>query len=214
MFILIVDDHYFFRDPFREFIELIDDSFQVSIAKDGRSALDKLQQQKFDLVITDLSMPVMGGAELFEQAMQLPQPPRFVFNSMYKADDYIKRYFNSGYLVGYFTKCNSESELTKGLRVICDGGIYFCERLHDVIAHEPIAGWTLVDQQTEALSLMEEKVLKGICEQTSNKEIAEKLFLSEETVKTHRRNIKRKLKITHTAGLIIYAIKTGKYLIE
>lgn len=213
MILLLVDDHATSLYGLKEIFKSVDNVSEVLIAGNAKNALKIIKETTIDVVITDISMPEMTGAELFEQALTLPAPPKFVFNSMYLADEYIKRYLSSGYLVGYFTKCGSLEELQKGMEIIFDDGIYFCERLHEVIS-ETHGAWSLVNQEVQTLTKAEEQVLIEVCKQQSSREIAEKLFLSEHTIKNHRKHIKQKLNINHTAGLIVYAIKTGLFVVE
>jgi DNA-binding NarL/FixJ family response regulator len=213
MTILLVDDHAIYLNGLKDLFQTISKVSEVITAENANEAINIINTKKIDLVITDIGMPDISGAELFEQALTLPNTPKFAFNSMYLADDYIKRYLNTGYLVGYFTKCTSLEELKTGIDVICDDGIYFCERLHKVISRNQ-GIWSLVNQEEQTLTKAEEQVLKEVCKQQSSREIAEKLFLSEHTVKNHRKHIKQKLNINHTAGLIVYAIKTGLFVVE
>lgn len=213
MILLLVDDHATSLYGLKEIFKRVDNVSEVLIAGNAKNALKIIKETTIDVVITDISMPEMTGTELFEHALTLPIPPKFVFNSMYLADDYIKRYLSSGYLVGYFTKCTSLEELKKGMEIIFDDGIYFCERLHKVISRNQ-GIWSLVNEEDQTLTKAEEQVLIEVCKQQSSRVIAEKLFLSEHTIKNHRKNIKQKLNINHTAGLIVYAIKTGLFVVE
>ncbi len=82
--------------------------------------------------------------------------------------------------------------------------------MHKIIV-ETHLGWELVQKPKEKLTVQEQRVLIGICEQLTNHEIARRLLVSEHTVKNHRKHLKKKLNIDHTAGLIVYAIKEGLF---
>lgn len=206
MRILLVDDHPAYLEGVIRLFSQISGISSLKKAYDGLEALQIIKSQKIDLVITDIEMPKMTGDKLFEEVMLIPNPPKFVFNSLYTDKHIILKYFETGYLVGYMTKTTSIREMQHGLNLISEGGLYFCTDINRIIKRKGLS-WKIVDDIV--LSEAERTVLIGICEGKENKDLADYLSLSIHTVKTHRKNIKKKLGITNTAGLVIYAINVG-----
>jgi two-component system nitrate/nitrite response regulator NarL len=203
MSILIAEDHDLYRASLIQMIKAIYVNAKLFEATNGVEALQAIAENAIDIVLIDLNMPVKDGYELIEQLTLIPNRPKIVINSVAAFGTFIRVNFKEGNIEGYFVKSSSMEELYRGLQVIFEGGYYFAESLSYVIRKSDLDVWELVETSGVELTAQEQKVLLGICEQQANADIAKADGVSVHTIKTHRKNLKSKLKIQHNAGLVI-----------
>lgn len=208
--VTIADDHQLYAEALKELLnncrepqlEVID------VAHSGNSLLRSLESATPDVVLLDLNMPDGDGLSVLPTIKSEFDRVRVIVLTMYDEAKFIKAVHKCRG-DGYFLKTNGYPELLKAIRQVMLGEPYFCEGLkvfpkkletngNRGFEDEFIIRHNLTPRELEILSL--------ISNAKSNKEIAEELFISDQTVMVHRKNIMRKLSVSSTAGLIKFAL--------
>jgi DNA-binding NarL/FixJ family response regulator len=211
MRILIADDHEIFLDSLSMLIATFPEVEVVGNCKNALEALDFLQNQTIDLLVTDYKMPKMSGIELTLQLRQKYPKIKVLMLSVSEEAEMIREAFQAG-VWGYMMKKSGKAELQKAIESIKNGQRYFSESvvfelmrlgLTDNIPQNEIS------QEFNQLTEREIEIIRLICNELSSQEIAEKLFIAPKTVETHRHNILKKLGLKNTVGLVKYALKNG-----
>lgn len=203
--ILLVDDHPLVLDGINARLEEEEGIRVVGQACNGKEALALAQTIQPDVVLMDITMPIMGGLEATELFKDLHPTIRILALSMHDDQEYILKMIQAG-ASGYILKDVSSIELIKAIETVHQGNTYFSSGASESL-FKNFNGNT--SKQERALTHREETVLQLIAEGQCNKEVARSLDISVRTVETHRQNIKSKLKIHTAAGLTKYAIENG-----
>jgi len=206
--IILADDHNLFIQGLKSMLNQIDGLEVVAEAKDGEELLRKLRLYHADLVISDVHMPEMNGLEAVVHIKAQFPSTKILMLTMQEELSYVKRLFDLG-VNGYLLKNASREELESAIKKIAQGGSYFSS---DLMASLMGGSKTNKTEENVQLTRREKEILSLICQELSNPAIAEKLFISQETVNSHRKNLLRKLNVKNTAGMVKYAM--GKGLIE
>ncbi|MBS1510006.1 MAG: response regulator transcription factor [Bacteroidetes bacterium] len=198
----IVDDHQIVIDGLKSLLQGYDQFKVVLECTEPEKMLHLLEQTSVDIVLTDVMMPVMNGAELSKAIHQKFPHIKILALSMSGQGDLVNQMIEDADIAGYVLKNIGKKELIEALEKISQGGIYFS----DAVLHEMTRATELKKETDEAhLTMREIEIVKLIEKEYNNKQIAETLFLSERTVETHRKNIFRKTKTSGVIGLIKYA---------
>lgn len=206
---LIVDDHTMIRIALRNYF-VNDDRIEIlAEAVDGKDALDKVAELDLDLVLTDISMPVIDGHEL-SQRLKADYPNlKIMALSMINESHQIKRMLETG-IDGYVLKNCDKEELKAGILQVMTGESYFSPN----VVHKIMEGLSKRKGSEKTvlempLSSREKDVLKLIMKEYSNSEIANELCISIRTVDAHKRNLLEKTGSKNLVGLVIYAVEKG-----
>ena len=202
--IIITDDHRMFRETLRKVLTTEGIAEVLAEASNGAELLELLDTHKPDLLLMDISMPVMDGIEATRKAIE-KQPGLKVLTLSSFGDE--KYYFNmiEAGAKGFVVKNAGFAELEKAIMTVASGESWFSsELLQKVILSFSNKAPKEIPVE---FSDREVEIIKLICEGLTNEQIAEKVFLSFDTVKWHRSNILSKTGATNTAGLVMYAIK-------
>lgn len=205
--LLLVDDHQMIRDAIKFYFSS-EDEFEVkSEAVNGDEALQLLEKDRFDVVITDINMPECDGLQLMEQIRDRFPEQKVLILSMLDDAVYINKMIALG-ANGYILKSASKEELCKAIKTIVEGNNYYSQEIYQTIV-ESIAGKKPKQRLSIEISLSrrEKEVLQLIVQEYSNKEIADKLFISSRTVEAHKRNLLDKTGAKNIAGLVLYAVE-------
>jgi two-component system nitrate/nitrite response regulator NarL len=198
--VLLVDDHTLVLDGLQARLELEENIEIIGTASNGLEALEKAKELNPDLVLMDVSMPVLNGLEATKR-FKLEQPEiKILMLSMHNDKEYILSLIQSG-ANGYVLKDVSSEELVQAINTVQQGGTYFSSGASDVLFAQASP-----EEKGEELTKRETAVLIEVAMGLSNKEIAQALEISVRTVETHRQNIKSKLDIHTSAGLVKYAL--------
>jgi len=198
----IVDDHKIVIDGLKSLLHG-HDGFEVLIECTQPIEMIKLiEKTPIDILMTDVMMPGLNGAELSKQVHQKFPEIKILALSMSGQGDLVNQMIDDADISGYVLKNIGKQELVKALEKIAAGGIYFSEE----VLQEMTRASEMKKENAEAhLTAREIEIIQLIEKELSNKQIAEKLFLSERTVETHRKNIFRKTDTSSVIGLVKYA---------
>jgi DNA-binding NarL/FixJ family response regulator len=203
--ILIVDDHNLFRNGLKLLLNATPNMQVIGEADNGKNFLDLLNTTIPDIVLMDIDMPVMGGIEATQLAMQRFPQLNIITLSMFGEEEYYFKMIDAG-ARGFLIKNSDISEVRDAIRTVYDGRTYFSEDLLLNIVKN-IRTVSITQKETSMLSEREIEVLQQICLGLSNNEIADLLHISKRTVDKHRANLLEKTNSKNTANLVMYAMK-------
>jgi len=205
--VLIVDDHQVVRQGLRTFLEMQEDITVVGEAQDGRQAMELVRQLAPDVVLMDLVMPHMDGITATQQVRALSPATKVIALTSFSEDDKVFPAIQAG-AASYLLKDVTPDDLVEAIRAVHQGEA----RLHPDIARKLMQQVSQMhnaprDSSLDELTEREQEVLRLVARGRNNREIAQELFISEKTVKSHVSNILGKLHLEQRTQLVIYAIK-------
>ncbi|MBI2399741.1 MAG: response regulator transcription factor [Deltaproteobacteria bacterium] len=207
--IFIADDHPVFRNGIKSVLSGSD--FEViGEADNGNTALKAISVLKPDIAILDITMPDLDGIAVTRRVVEEVPATRVIILSMHADLNHPIDAFRAGAL-GYVLKDSDPGELLKAVEKVSAGGKYASPAVTEELLNDFVD--VIKKEQSndpfDTLSAREKEILKHIADGSTSKEIAGKLFISLATVKSHRNNIMKKLKVNDMASLIKTAIKKG-----
>ncbi len=210
--VAIADDHTLFRKGMITLLETFS-QLEVSIeAEDGHILLQKIAQVPPDVVLLDMDMPTMGGAEVIKHLHRDYPEVKIIIVSMHDESEFILQSLELG-ANSYLLKNAEPDEVVVAIETVVDEGFFFndfvAKVMHQRIARTQHYASAIHKKNTTELTKREIEVLKLICQEYSTKEISDKLFRSERTIEGHRQNLIDKIGAKNVAGLVVYAIKHG-----
>jgi DNA-binding NarL/FixJ family response regulator len=203
--VLIADDHQMFVDGLKSLLEEEEEVCVVGEAKNGLEVLDICDREVVDIVIMDINMPVMDGIQTSRELSKKYPAIKILGLSMYNDRDYISDILKAGAL-GYVLKNTGKENLLRAISTLQSGSSYLSEEVSKTLLSSFIKNIPAA-QVSEKLSDREKEVLDCIASGLTTQEIGEKLFISKNTVETHRKNLLYKLKARNTAELVNNAYK-------
>ncbi|GGD72437.1 DNA-binding response regulator [Emticicia aquatilis] len=201
--ILIVDDHQILLDGIEAMLHGVGDFKVIGKCSDGNSALNFLNENPVDIVLTDLYMPKMTGMELTQKVKKKFPNVKVLALSVSYDVSIVHDLIDAG-ISGFIIKTIGRDELIEAIKTIAQGNIYFSREVSNEILRS-LSNRT--EEETYHLTEREIEIVKLIAQELSNAEIADKLCISERTVETHRKNIYRKTNTKTIVGLIKYAVE-------
>lgn len=197
--VVIVDDHPMVAEGIEALLDSFDDIEVVATLSNGREIVDQVGALDPDVILLDLNMPNVGGLTATEMILERRPQTRILILSMHDSPEYISTALGHG-AMGYVLKDVPTDEIKHAIDVVMTGERYLCTGAKGSL--EPSEG-------RDQLTNREQTILLQLAQGKSNKEVANALDISVRTVETHRKNIKRKLGISSTAGLTRYAMEHG-----
>jgi DNA-binding NarL/FixJ family response regulator len=205
--ILIADDHPLIRKGVSQMLIEEFGAVVIGEACDGSDLLAKSRNEKWDVIITDLSMPGRSELDTIKQLkMEQPHLPVLVL-SMYPEEQYAKRMLKAG-ASGYLLKDSAPEELCNAVLQVLSGKKYFSANVAQLLAEDALNGNKDVPVH-ELLSDRELEVFKLIASGKAVSEIADKLSLSVPTISTYRMRLLDKLNLKNNSELTHFAISNG-----
>jgi DNA-binding NarL/FixJ family response regulator len=201
--ILIVDDHQILLDGIEAMLHGVGDFQVIGKCSDGNTALDFLNENQVDVLLTDLYMPKMTGMELTQKVKKRFPNVKVLALSVSYDVSIVHDLIDAG-ISGFIIKTIGRDELIEAIKTIAQGNIYFSREVSNEILRS-LSNRT--EEEVYHLTEREIEIVKLIAQEFSNAEIANKLCISERTVETHRKNIYRKTNTKTIVGLIKYAVE-------
>jgi two-component system nitrate/nitrite response regulator NarL len=202
--ILLVDDHRIVLDGLKSLLET-DPDFQIIAAlRSAEDVLEFLKKDQPDILMTDYSLPGMSGLDLFKRIKPLYPKLKVAVLSMHDEASIVRNVLKEG-IHGYLLKNIQQFELRNALKQISLGYPYVSPEITRIMMSE----LNQPEEKSELLTDREREILRLIAKEFSNKQMAEKLFISERTVETHRKNIFRKTNTNTLVGLMKFAFENN-----
>ena len=206
--VLIADDHPILRKGINSVFSGNDDYELVGEAEDGEKAVELAARLKPDVVIMDVTMPVMDGIAATKEIVKANPTTKVVVLSMHNNMFHVKEAFAAG-AAGYVIKGSETEELFLAVKTALAGRRFISQPIAEELLDGFVGGINGEGDPIDTLSDREREVFKLIVDGTNARDIASKLSISVSTVKKHRSNIMRKLKVDDIAALVKLAIGKG-----
>jgi two-component system response regulator NreC len=208
--VMIVDDHAVVRAGIRMLIESDADIEIIGECVNGEEAVKRVSELKPDVVLMDVTMPVMDGVSATTVIQELDDPPPILALTIHEGPDYFFQMLKAG-AAGYVPKRAAPDDLLRAIHVVAEGNVF----LEPQVAKELVTDYlSRVQEGTETesydgLTNREREVLTLIAEDETNQAIANLLGISVKTVERHRENMMSKLNLHSRTELVKYAIRKG-----
>src|SRR5208283_106221 len=216
--ILIADDHPIVRDGLRKLLSLEDDFEIVAEASDGREVLDKVQELDPDVLLLDLRMPHLDGLAALQAVQQTNKRTRVIVLTASEDKNEFVQAMKLG-CSGIVLKQTAPDLIVKSIRKVYGGEIWLDSHTTAAVMRQFAAPGDLTGpsgsgktRERSPLSTREREIVQLVAQGYKNKEMAEKMFISEQTVKNHLHNIFDKLGVSDRLELALYAIHKGLHL--
>ena len=200
--VLLIDNHPLVLDGLKAVLETFDHIEVVGTAGLAETGLELAYKVRPHVLLMDINMPKLSGIDAIELFKKQIPETRIVMLSMHDSREYISSSVIRG-AAGYILKDVSTDEIISAVETVADGGMFFSSGVF-VVLMEGEAG-----NDADPLTPRERDILSLLLAGKANKEIAEALGITQATAETHRKNLKKKLGIATTAGLIRYALDHG-----
>jgi DNA-binding NarL/FixJ family response regulator len=209
--ILIADDHHLVAESLSMLLETTE-KFEISgIVNNGWQALAFIENNKVDVVLADINMPLLNGLEMAIKLKEKSSSTSIIMLTMSEEAQHIRDAIQAG-VHGYVMKSAEKPELIKAIKTVVSGEKYFSEKIIKKLAEiqdvQSPNGKTRVEDILP-LTKREIEILKLIVEDLSNIEIGKHLHISSTTVETHRRNLMKKVGVSTAIGLMRWGLKHG-----
>lgn len=205
--IYIVDDHKMIIDGLTALLETVEEFEVIGFGLNGKEAIDFLSSNDVDVVLMDINMPELNGIDTTEILKKLHPNIRILVLSMHDDAKHIKEILNKG-ADGYILKNTGKRELVHAINDLYKGKNYYGQEVTNALVLDHVKEEKPEKEVNEInLSTREKEVVKLICDEKTMTEISVVLGLSEHTIRTHRKNLLRKLNVKNTAGLVKYAFE-------
>lgn len=212
--VIIAEDHNLVRQGIRALLEQSGDVQVVAEAATGQEAVQLTEQHKPDVVVMDLSMPRLDGAQAAERIVDMKLPTQVIILSMYADTTMVQQLLRRG-VKGYLLKDAVTEELLLAVRSVSQGKMFLSPTISDsvmtLLLSPPDASAGSV---ADLLTPREREVLQLVAEGHTNSAIADILSISVKTVEKHRANLMTKLEVNDLASLIREGIKQGLILLD
>jgi DNA-binding NarL/FixJ family response regulator len=209
--VLLVDDHKIMRDGLKAILSRSTEFRVVGEAENGPDAVQFAKREHPPLVVMDIGLPGLNGVETTQEILRVYSDCKIVILSMHDDENSVVGAIRAG-ARGFILKRASDMDLIEALRMVAAGGIYLSPQVSDRLLTRIQKG-DLESKQgnsaLDALSPREVQVLRLVAEGKTSKEIATLLDLSEQTVRSYRKTMMRKLGVNNVAGLTQLALSTG-----
>lgn len=208
--VVIADDHEIFREGVKLTLSKLPEVSTLAEASNGLQLIELVNKHHPDVVITDIKMPQMDGIEAVRKIKSKHPDIGIIALSMFDQDDLILDMLEAG-ANGYLLKNADKDEIAEAIRSVAVGDPYYCKTTNSKLARLIAQSrFTPYNRKVKPnFSDKELEIIELVCRELTNKEIADKLFMSIRTVEGHRQKILEKMEVKNTVGLVIYAIQNG-----
>ena len=207
--IFLADDHSIMREGLRSLVNAQPDMEVVGEADNGRTAWRQARELEPDVIVMDVSMPVLNGIKATILIKRLCKNVKVLVLTVHEDQGYLRQLLEAG-ASGYLLKKAAADELVTGIRVVAAGGVY----LDPTQTGKVVGGFISKKGQRSGgssgdLSARETEVLRLVAWGYTNKEIASQLNISVKTVETHKSNVMEKLGLKSRSDFVRYALHQG-----
>ncbi|PKH68572.1 DNA-binding response regulator [Flavobacterium sp. ALD4] len=206
----LADDHQVLIDGMRTLLNTVSNFEVVGFSLDGNTLYDDVTNNKANILILDISMPKKDGIAVIKEFAKKGYPCRVIILSSYDDLKIIQEVMKLG-VSGYLTKQCAGENIVEAILAVTNGEEYFCNTVREKIFTTATKDNSKLNKQNSIINSIltgrEVEIIILIALEHSGKEISEKLFISTNTVETHRKNIMKKLKAKNTISLVKFAIK-------
>lgn len=206
--VLIVDDHTIVRQGLVALLEDEPDIRVVGQAGTGCEALALIEACRPDVVLLDITIPDLSGLEVTRRVVKSWPDVRVLILTMHEEEAFFFEALRAG-AAGYILKGADSEELIYAIHAVHEGGVYLPPRLASLLVQDYLARQAMPGLEDISLTPREREILRLIAQGLTNREIAERLTLSLNTVKTHRQHLYQKLGLHRRADLVAYALRRG-----
>ena len=208
--VLIADDHKLFREGIKSILKEESDISIEGEVSNGKEIVQKLESQPIDIILMDIDMPEMDGVTATRMVKERFPDTQVLILSTYNDLKFILEVMRAG-ASGYLVKDAENLDLINAIKTLAQGNSYFSHKiaknlsgyLKDLPNHKPVLPSDI------HLTNREKEILQLIAKEYTNHEIADKLYISTNTVFTHRKNLLKKFNARNPAGLVKYAAEYG-----
>lgn len=209
--ILVVEDHTIYREAIVEILNKTNLTNGVDEAENGKIALEKIESKQYDIVFLDIEMPELNGIETSKIIREKYPEVKIIILTSHQYNSKVIELIDMG-ISAYLLKNTDKQELINAIEKVIDGDLYLSKDVYDVYAKHLIYNTTKSENDYH-LTEREIEIIKLLCQQLSANEIAEILFISEQTVKNHRYRIMKKLDTNSVIGIVVFAIRNQIFTI-
>lgn len=204
--VLLADDHSLVLEGFRRILS--DQCDLVGMVEDGRALIEAAQRTHPDIVILDVSMPLLNGIDAATQLKKLQPAIKVIFVTMHADADYVRSAFEAG-ASGYLLKRSAVDELEQAIRAVWAGHTYITPLIAKDLIDVLLSAGPGQPKQRKSLTFRQREVLQLLAEGRTVKDIAVRLNISTRTVEFHKAQVMEQLNLRTTAELIKYALTHG-----
>jgi len=208
--VVLVDDHTVVRAGLKAVLSTAKDIKIIGEGANGKDAISLAERLDPDVIVMDLSMGEMDGAEATKQLKAKDTRSKILILTMHAEDSYLVPLLEAG-VSGYLVKSAADRELIDAVRAVAHGDVYIQPSAARALAQRIQRKAEHADERTkfEKLTERERNVLRYVARGFSAPEIGEKLFISPKTVDTYKQRINEKLGLTHRSDYVDFALKIG-----
>jgi DNA-binding NarL/FixJ family response regulator len=201
--IFIIDDHNVVIEGILSLLQNLPEITVCGYAQTAATSIDFLEKNEVDIILMDINLPDMSGLDLCKTVKQTYPAIKTLALTTFNQISYINKMMTNG-ASGYLLKNISKDELIEAIETVMTGNIYHSFEVNEIIKTSKSNTANL-----PILTKRETDILKLVAEGLTNPQIGEKLFISPDTVDSHRKNLHTKLGVNNTALLVRYAIEHG-----
>jgi DNA-binding NarL/FixJ family response regulator len=208
--VLLADDHAVVRDGLRHVLEETDDISVVGEAVDGLEAVNRAEQIQPNVVLMDIAMPILGGLEAARQIKERQPRVAVVFLTMHESEEYFLEALRCG-VEGYVPKSAPATDVIDAIHCAAKGEVYLHPSVTRFLLQSFLQGRGREDAEDpyQQLTSREREILLMVASGLTTQEIADKLYLSPNTVHRHRSSLMQKLELHDRLDLLRYCIRRG-----
>ncbi|WIV10509.1 response regulator transcription factor [Proteiniborus sp. MB09-C3] len=208
--VLIADDHSLMREGLKQILELEPDIKVISLSANGEEVIKDAQRYKPDVILMDINMPKMSGLDALRRLKDIGIDSKIIMLTIHDSREYLYETIRIG-ANGYVLKDADSDTLLKAIRDVDEGKSYIQPSLSELLVKDFNSRGERSKESAliESLTKREYEVLTLIAEGMNNREIAEKLFISEKTVKNHVSNIFKKIDVADRVQAAIFTFRNN-----
>ncbi len=213
--VFLADDHTIVRQGLKCLLQKDDGIEVVGEAENGHQLLKQASKTTPDVILVDISMPVLGGLEATQQLKKILPHSKILILTMHTNEEYVYETFKLG-ASGYLVKNATAQDIISAIKAVYRGETYISPAVSGRVVRGFVRGGRSSPKPSfpDKLTFRERQILKLIAEGWASNKIAEHLHISTRTVETHRTNIMQKLRLHKVADLVKYAIRRGLVQVE